>query len=201
MPTQTQAIDYNNITNTIVAVLTSANSPSAPYDLSLGLTRRVSQITRDDLFVVPKFKSLYPIVAVGLDLKRESFVDYNINKRGREVDLVFSIVCVLENYKDAERETWNLVRNIDAILRDSVTLNYYKNDLEVVMLWSTGCSFSIEFMGANIGNFLFKSLISNESAFCKASQVNLTVKCYLPDERQLRYDGDTFNENYYGDNY
>lgn len=196
----TQRIDYNNISNTIVSALQTANTTTASYDLSMDLSKRVQQINRDDLFVQPQFKVKYPLISVILDHKREDIIDYNVNRRGRNVELVYSIVCVMEKFKDSEIELWDLVRNIDAVLRANVALNSYNTDLEVLALWSTGCSFSIEFLNANIGNFLFKALVTNESAFTKAAQINLTLRCKLSDERQLNWDTDTFNNHYYGDN-
>jgi hypothetical protein len=177
----TQKVDYNNITNTLVNILASANTTTAAYDLSTGLTRRVQQVNRDDLFIVPKFKPLYPLVAVTLESKRESIVGYNNNRRDRTLDLVYRIICLHEKFVDGEKEVWNLARNVDTILRENPTLGDYNHDLKALMVLPTGVSFSIEFLGAGISNFLFKALITNESAFTKATQINCTVKCYLDD--------------------
>ena len=73
------------------------------------------------------------------------------------------------------------MRNIDAILREYPTLSNYEEDMKVVATFTTGGSFSIEFMGASFGNFLFKALVANEDAFTKAARTSLTVKCYLDD--------------------
>ena len=177
----TQQIDYNNITNRIVDILSSHNTATSSYDLSLGLTRRIQYINRDDLFIRPEFRAKYPLIAVSLESKREAIVDYNGNRRGREIEFIFRIICVSEKFTNSEEEVWTAVRNIDAILREYPTLSNYEEDMKVVATFTTGGSFSIEFMGASFGNFLFKALVANEDAFTKAARTSLTVKCYLDD--------------------
>ncbi len=173
-------IDYNAITNAFTDVFKAANTTTASYDLSTGLTKRVQEITNDDLFVEPKFKAKYPIISVFLDSKREDIKDFGSGtKQGRNIYLEFSVVCVLENFKEAEKELWVLVKNVDAIIRENVALANYATDVQVLAVWSTGCSFSIEFLNANISNFLFKALTTNESSFTKGAMVNVTMRCYL----------------------
>jgi hypothetical protein len=174
-------INYNAITDNLVSILNTANSSGASYDLSLGLGKRISQISRDDLFITPKFKPLYPLISVRLVDKREEFVDYNGETRSRDISLQYQLFCVYDAFLDSEKSLWGMLKNIDVILRENLAFSSYNADLEVLYMRPYYTDFSAEFMGANIGNFLFKELSKNESAFNKAGIINVQVRGILND--------------------
>ena len=128
-----QHIDYNSITDNIVSYLKSVNTTTAAYDLSLGLTHRIGNISRDDLFIAPKFKSLYPSVSVRLDSKTEELEDFNSNKIGRQISLNYKIYAIYDSFDyNVTNYVLTLIRNIEVNMRAYPTLNNYKTTLDIL---------------------------------------------------------------------
>ena len=128
-----QHIDYNGISDNIVSYLKSCNTTTATYDLSLNLTNRIGEISRDDLYIVPKFKSLHPSISVRLDSKTEEMEDFNSNKIGRRISLNYKLYMVYDSFDfDITNYILTLTRNVETNMRAYPNLNNYKTTLDIL---------------------------------------------------------------------
>jgi len=159
--------DYNAIVDTFVTELTTANSVTAPYDLSDGMGKRVQHVRRVDLDIHPEMLPDYPIVNVRLIDRREYPGANTGTNYNRTVFLDMKIEALYHSLSDAEVNLWKLVSNIEAILRYNRVLWKYRSG-----------GFKVEHILPKSTNFVAK-FKGESSVFQMAANINLEVKGLL----------------------
>lgn len=159
-----QIVDYVNVRDTLITLLQSVNTTTASYDLSNDLSPRISTISKLDYNYEPAMINEYPIVAVRLDSKTEEHDSIATSKTDRMINLRVNIFCVWDemNKNNAEDNLWKMVKNIEANLRDNISLNNYNTaGTSVIDIIPSGVSFNADF--------------GKESAYNKSARIDVDI--------------------------
>jgi len=117
------AVQYNTIRDAIVSLF-QANKAT----LNTGLTKTFSltdnlQIFPGNIFVTPTPNTLYPIIMVKIVSKKEDWQSLGAGGRKRPV-ITFRVYGVTRNVGGVvDSEIMTLAKNIEAILRNNITIS------------------------------------------------------------------------------
>jgi len=159
--------DYNAIIDKFVDILQAANTTTAAFDISAGLTKRAQTIARTDLSIVPEFKANYPLVNVRLIDRREypgAITGSNFN---REIFLDMKIQTIYDDFAAADENNWKLLSNVEANLRYSKDLwNYEVGGFKVLSVLPKETTFKTKFGG-------------DDSTFSMSGEIQVELKGLL----------------------
>lgn len=126
------AIDINNLKTQIKSILDTANSASATYDLSTGLSTRVKKVFKINPLLLPIQNTLFPYVSIyttGKDVEHATIAKNQLSAK-RKATINFELVGAvwISQVTDitvdpADEEIEKLMENIEEVIRRSDTLN------------------------------------------------------------------------------
>lgn len=184
----TVPVNYVDIRDQVIGILETANTTTANFDLSTGLDKRIQSIVSTDLAYTPKFKPSYPMVSVRLRQKTETPEDFNTQRFGRELSLNFEVYCIYDSMKDATRNLWDMVRNVEAILRSNPDLDSYSESRLFAPL-------------INIGSVEYLDDFNKISAYNKSAVIEFDMKAVIDRTGLLYWDDETgagsWDKNYW----
>lgn len=120
-------IDYRAKIDAISNLLTAANTTTASYDLSTGLTKRVQKIIKGDPAQIPNQLNLYPCIFIQLETKTESLQsighsNYNLKRKADISWGIFAYVYHGSGSDDSDKEVQKLSENIEEIFRRNIKI-------------------------------------------------------------------------------
>ena len=122
------SVNYIGLRDKLVDILNVANTTTASFDLSEGLGSRVKSVQGYDLSIKPIWKPQYPIVSVRLVSKDEEPETIgNSNNFDRLNSVTAEIYGVYDDMLNADTNLWDLLSNIETVMRDNISLDNYSD--------------------------------------------------------------------------
>ena len=119
-------IDYVNFRNAFITFLQSANTATADFDLSQGLSKRVANIGSTDLEIYGPKISEFPFISVTLGQKEsELYTQSSAGRVNSEILFNLNIIAVTNSFLSAEEDLGAIVSNIEANLRANIDVDGY----------------------------------------------------------------------------
>lgn len=125
-------IDLGNIKTQIQSILNAANTTSAAYDLSTGLTKRVASVLKIHPGRIPIQANYYPYVTSYIERKEIELRDFALDqqKAKRKAPVTVKVVGGVHYFKVtdvkadlADNECEALMENVEQVIRNNATLN------------------------------------------------------------------------------
>jgi hypothetical protein len=164
-------VDYVSLRNSLISILNTANTTTATFDLSGGMSARVKEVGKRDPELEPLMINEYPYIFVKFDSKTSSHGEFGASKIA-DIDVInCKITAIVDSgLKDTvEDDLLYSIRNIESNISLNKKIGNY-NTLGAMV------------MDSHITNIDFKTNFGGgDSPYNKSAELTLEIKLHTKD--------------------